>query len=86
MTSLGHYRMAKHYLNFIIDILPEKDEKMQIMYGIRGEKKLTEQELSHLSGYQNSKPVRIGNDAVITSYSIHYTKLYEIRDNNAPPG
>lgn len=63
MTTLGHYRMAKHYLNFIIDILPEKDEKMQIMYGIRGEKKLTEQELSHLSGYQNSKPVRIGNDA-----------------------
>ncbi len=63
MTSLGHYRMAKHYLNFIIDILPEKDEKIQIMYGIRGEKRLTEHELSHLSGYENSVPVRIGNAA-----------------------
>ncbi|RKD87733.1 glycoside hydrolase family 15 protein [Mangrovibacterium diazotrophicum] len=63
MTSLGHTRMARHYLNFIIDILPEKDEKMQIMYGIRGEKKLTEQTLGHLSGYENSYPVRIGNAA-----------------------
>ncbi|WP_163717141.1 glycoside hydrolase family 15 protein [Mangrovibacterium lignilyticum] len=63
MTSLGHFKMARHYLNFIIDILPEKDEKMQIMYGIRGEKKLTEQTLGHLSGYENSYPVRVGNAA-----------------------
>jgi GH15 family glucan-1,4-alpha-glucosidase len=33
------------------------------MYGINGEKKLTEYELPHLSGYENSKPVRIGNAA-----------------------
>ena len=63
MTSLGHYRMAKRYLNFIMNILPEKDEKMQIMYGIRGEKKLAEFELPHLAGYENSFPVRIGNAA-----------------------
>ena len=63
MTLLGHFRMAKRYLNFIIDILPDKDEKIQIMYGIRGEKRLTEHELSHLSGYENSVPVRIGNAA-----------------------
>ncbi|WP_430974287.1 glycoside hydrolase family 15 protein [Sunxiuqinia rutila] len=63
MTSLGHYRMAKKYLSFILDILPDKDEKMQIMYGINGEKKLKEIELSHLSGYENSTPVRIGNAA-----------------------
>ncbi len=63
MTSLGHFRMANRYLKFIINLLPEKDEKIQIMYGIRGEKKLTEYELSHLSGYENSVPVRIGNAA-----------------------
>ena len=33
------------------------------MYGIRGERQLTEIILEHLSGYKNSKPVRIGNDA-----------------------
>lgn len=63
MTSLGHYRMAKRYLSFIINILPEKDEKMQIMYGINGEKRLIESELPHLSGYEGSVPVRIGNAA-----------------------
>jgi GH15 family glucan-1,4-alpha-glucosidase len=63
MTSLGHYRMAKRYLSFIINILPDKDEKMQIMYGIDGEKRLKESELDHLSGYEGSVPVRIGNAA-----------------------
>lgn len=63
MTSLGHYKMARNYLKFIIDILPDKDEKIQIMYGIRGEKKLTEHKLEHLAGYENSFPVRIGNAA-----------------------
>ncbi|MGM0375570.1 MAG: glycoside hydrolase family 15 protein [Bacteroidota bacterium] len=63
MTKLGHFNVAHKYLNFIIDLLPDKDEKMQIMYGINGEKKLTEYELPHLSGYENSRPVRVGNAA-----------------------
>jgi GH15 family glucan-1,4-alpha-glucosidase len=33
------------------------------MYGIKGEKALLEQELPHLNGFENSKPVRIGNAA-----------------------
>lgn len=36
---------------------------MQIMYGINGEKTLQEFELDHLSGYEGSKPVRVGNAA-----------------------
>ncbi len=63
MTCLGHYRVAKRYLDFIIDIIPDKDEKIQVMYGINREKNLTERILGHLSGYENSTPVRIGNDA-----------------------
>src|SRR5690554_1692537 len=63
MTSLDHYNLAHDYLRFIIDLLPEKDERIQIMYGINGEKKLTEETLDHLSGYCNSAPVRIGNAA-----------------------
>ncbi len=35
----------------------------QIMYGIRGDWKLTEVILDHLDGYKGSKPERIGNDA-----------------------
>ncbi len=63
MTNLGHYRVAKRYLDFIIDILPDKSEKIQVMYGINRERNLTEKILDHLSGYENSAPVRIGNDA-----------------------
>jgi len=63
LTQLGHYNVAKRYLDFIMDIIPEKKEKVQIMYGINGEKKLSEYELDHLAGYEGSKPVRVGNAA-----------------------
>ncbi|MGI8846841.1 MAG: glycoside hydrolase family 15 protein [Candidatus Dormibacteria bacterium] len=36
---------------------------LQIMYGVRGERLLPEHELDHLAGYQESRPVRIGNGA-----------------------
>ena len=63
VSELGHKNSAKRYLQFIIDLMPDKDEKLQIMYGINKEKTLTERTLDHLDGYQNSKPVRVGNAA-----------------------
>ena len=63
MSELGHKNVARRYLQFIIDLIPDKDEKLQIMYGINKEKKLTEETLDHLNGYKGSKPVRIGNAA-----------------------
>ncbi len=63
MAGLGHSNLAKRYLNFIINVISDKDDKIQIMYGINGEKRLTETTLKHLEGYEGSKPVRIGNDA-----------------------
>lgn len=39
------------------------DGSLQIMYGIRGEHELPETELPHLRGWNNSRPVRIGNAA-----------------------
>ncbi|WP_373519803.1 glycoside hydrolase family 15 protein, partial [Pricia sp.] len=63
VSDLGHKNIAKRYLQFIIDLMPDKDEKLQIMYGINKEKKLTEETLGHLSGYKGSKPVRVGNAA-----------------------
>lgn len=63
MSELGHKYVAKKYLQFIIDLIPDKDEKLQIMYGINKEKKLTETTLDHLDGYMGSKPVRVGNAA-----------------------
>jgi GH15 family glucan-1,4-alpha-glucosidase len=39
------------------------DAPLQIMYGVEGERDLTEHTLDHLAGYRNSRPVRVGNDA-----------------------
>lgn len=74
ISELGHKKLAKDYLQFIIDLVPNKDEKLQIMYGINKEKKLTEETLDHLSGYMGSKPVRIGNAA----YSQRQNDIYGI--------
>lgn len=63
VSELGHKNSAKRFLQFIIDLMPDKDEKLQIMYGINGEKTLTEKTLDHLDGYKGSKPVRTGNAA-----------------------
>jgi GH15 family glucan-1,4-alpha-glucosidase len=63
MVDLGHVNVARRYLQFIVDLIPDKGEKLQIMYGINKEKKLTEKTLDHLKGYKGSKPVRIGNAA-----------------------
>jgi len=40
-----------------------RDELVQIMYGVEGERDLTEHELEHLAGYRGSAPVRVGNAA-----------------------
>ena len=63
MNGLGHLSLTQRYLDFIISLLPEKDERIQIMYGISGEKKLSEKILKHLKGYEGSCPVRVGNAA-----------------------
>ena len=63
LLSLGHKGAAKRFMDFIHNILKSKNERFQIMYGIRSERTLTEKTLPHLDGFVGSKPVRIGNDA-----------------------
>ena len=41
----------------------ERDAPVQIMVGINGERDLSEHELGHLSGFLDSRPVRVGNEA-----------------------
>jgi GH15 family glucan-1,4-alpha-glucosidase len=62
MYSLGFDWEAVDFFSFIAD-LAESDDDLQIMYGIGGERDLTEIMLDHLPGYANSRPVRIGNAA-----------------------
>lgn len=63
LLKMGHFNSAKGFISYIKGILKSKHDTFQIMYGIRGERELAEYDLPHLSGYENSKPVRIGNAA-----------------------
>ena len=62
MFRVGHTGAARRFMKFIQSSFMSRHD-YQIMYGIRGERKLTEMILEHLDGYKGSKPVRIGNDA-----------------------
>jgi GH15 family glucan-1,4-alpha-glucosidase len=62
LYTLGLDREANDFFYFIAD-LAEEETDLQIMYGIGGERELTEQILEHLSGYEGARPVRIGNAA-----------------------
>ena len=62
LYSLGFDWEAIDFLSFIGDVA-DSDEDLQIMYGIGGERDLTEYTLDHLPGYANSRPVRVGNAA-----------------------
>lgn len=78
MSSLGHLNTVKRFMKFIIDIIPDKDEKIQIMYGINREKVLEEETLDHLSGYKDSSPVRIGNAAYMQKQNDIYGILMDV--------
>src|SRR6202046_631806 len=67
LYRLGFDWEAIEYWGFVIDAVSGGDLtrrfELQIMYGIGGERDLTERTLDHLSGWQGAKPVRIGNGA-----------------------
>ena len=62
LFKVGHADAARRFMRFVQRTFVAEHD-YQIMYGIRGERKLTETLLGHLAGYKGSKPVRIGNDA-----------------------
>jgi GH15 family glucan-1,4-alpha-glucosidase len=59
----GYTEEALAWRQWLINAVAGSPEDMQIMYGVGGERRLTEQELPWLCGYENSKPVRVGNAA-----------------------
>jgi alpha,alpha-trehalase len=67
LYRLGFGWEALEYFGFIIDAVSGGDLnrklELQIMYGIGGERDLTEKTLDHLSGYRGAHPVRVGNGA-----------------------
>jgi len=60
---LGHIEEATGFMNWLMSVCGKCGAKAQILYDIDFEEPLKEQQLDHLRGYRDSRPVRIGNDA-----------------------
>ena len=67
LHTLGLDYEATDFMGYLADIYRENvregERGLQIMYGIRGQKDLTETTLDQLGGYEGARPVRIGNAA-----------------------
>ncbi|GGE39870.1 glucoamylase [Agaricicola taiwanensis] len=61
--KLGYYEEAEAWRNWLLRAVAGDPGQMQIMYGLSGERNLLEWEVPWLEGFQNSKPVRVGNAA-----------------------
>ena len=63
LLNSGFLEEAGAWRDWLLRAIAGSPEQMQIMYGIAGERRLTEYEVGWLKGYEDSRPVRIGNAA-----------------------
>ncbi|MDA0265030.1 MAG: glycoside hydrolase family 15 protein [Chloroflexi bacterium] len=59
----GYIEEARAWREWLIRAVAGKPSGLQIMYGLAGERRLTEMEVDWLPGYEGSRPVRVGNAA-----------------------
>ena len=59
----GYRDEAKAWREWLLRTVAGRPQDLQILYGISGERRLPEAEMSWLPGYEGSEPVRIGNAA-----------------------
>ncbi len=65
LTNGGYFDEASAWQDWLLRALAGSPEQVQIMYGLKGERQLVEWEAGWLDGYENSRPVRIGNAAAM---------------------
>lgn len=73
-NNLGHFEELEKYFQFIQNIVINEERSIQPVYGISGEKVLTERMLP-LSGYRGNSPVRVGNSAYLQKQHDVYGQL-----------
>lgn len=76
-SRIGDTQTSERFMQFILQRLPFKNDPIQIMYSIEGEKGLEERVYDHLEGYEGSSPVRIGNGAYNQKQNDLYGQLIE---------
>ncbi|HEY3756097.1 MAG TPA: glycoside hydrolase family 15 protein [Opitutaceae bacterium] len=63
LLAAGYADEAESWRDWLLRAIAGDPAQLQTLYGTMGERRLPEFELSHLDGYENSRPVRIGNAA-----------------------
>ena len=63
LTGANYVDEARKWRTWLLRAIAGSPEQMQILYGVNGERRLDEYEVPWLNGYENSRPVRIGNAA-----------------------
>ena len=92
LMNAGYYDEARAWRMWLERAVAGDAAQLRIMYGVGGERRLDEWEIEWLPGYENSKPVRIGNAASnqlqLDVYgqlmaSIHYSRLGGLTDDES---
>ena len=63
LMNAGYLDEARSWRDWLLRAAAGSPSQLQIMYGLGGERRLTEWEVPWLPGYEGSRPVRIGNGA-----------------------
>ena len=89
LMQSGHVEEAIAWREWLLRAAAGDVAQLQIMYGVAGEQRLPETELPWLSGYEGSRPVRVGNAAVsqvqLDVYGEVVDALYQARRLGIPP-
>ncbi len=64
LVKTGYTEEAMAWREWLLRAIAGSPERLQILYGVAGERHAMERELPWLSGYEGSTPVRVGNGAV----------------------
>jgi GH15 family glucan-1,4-alpha-glucosidase len=78
LIMAGYTDEARAWHQWLLRAVAGKPDDLQVVYGVSGERRLDELELPWLSGYQDSRPVRIGNAA---HYQVQLDILGEVMDS-----
>lgn len=89
LMDCGYYDEAADWQNWLVRAVAGSPDQVQILYGLAGERQLTEWEVDWLPGYEGAKPVRVGNAAAhqfqLDIYGEVASALHHAREGNLPP-
>jgi GH15 family glucan-1,4-alpha-glucosidase len=89
LMDAGYFEEAGAWRDWLLRAVAGSPAQLQIMYGIAGERQLHERELPWLPGFEDSRPVRVGNAAYaqlqLDVYGEVVDALYQGRRGGLPP-